>query len=102
MTDRNIPSSLKPSFFSILQNPATFNLAFGNNIVKDNVAAGSERVGFMLNGPACGPSTSSLFQNNTAHSSIVGIWLQSSSDSQQVGDKEICDSAVSSFLHVID
>ena len=63
--------------------PGTFELAFGDNLVEGNVAAGSERVGFLLNGPAC--SDAALFRNNTVHSSIVGVWLKSSESSLSAG-----------------
>ncbi len=64
-----------------LEMPGTFTLASGANTVVGNVAAGSERVGYMLAGPACG-SGASLFRDNSVHSSIVGVWLKSSSASR--------------------
>ena len=66
-----------------LQMPATYMLAFGDNTVEGNVAAGSERLGYMLYGPAC--SSMALFRNNSAHSSVVGMWLQSSVESAAEG-----------------
>ncbi|GAX81123.1 hypothetical protein CEUSTIGMA_g8557.t1 [Chlamydomonas eustigma] len=66
-----------------LQVSATFNIASSNNVVSGNTAAGSERAGFILAGPPCGAPPS--FFNNTAHSSIVGFWLKSSSESQAAG-----------------
>ena len=52
------------------------------------MAAGSERVGFLLAGPACSSSSgtaSTQFLNNTVHSSVVGVWLRSSSASLAAG-----------------
>lgn len=39
------------------------------------MAAGSERLGFLYHGAPCS-TTASLFFNNTAHSTLAGIWLQ--------------------------
>ncbi|KXZ47880.1 hypothetical protein GPECTOR_32g493 [Gonium pectorale] len=73
--------------------PATFRFHKPNNYIAGNVAAGSERVGFHLHGPPCSAINNGLngsapvtafrgyFLNNNAHSSLVGMVLQSSSES---------------------
>ncbi|KAG1667228.1 hypothetical protein FOA52_009793 [Chlamydomonas sp. UWO 241] len=63
--------------------PGTFEILSGDNIVTGNVAAGSDRVGFTLLGPAC--ANFANFANNTAHSNVVGVWLRASSESSAAG-----------------
>ncbi|KXZ47884.1 hypothetical protein GPECTOR_32g497 [Gonium pectorale] len=75
---------------------ATFRFHEPNNYIAGNVAAGSERVGFHLHGPPCSAINNGLtgsapvtafrgyFLNNSAHSSLAGMVLKSSSES--VGD----------------
>ena len=54
-----------------------------DNVVVGNSAAGSELLGFLLNGPPCtGNASESLIANNTAHSSVVGVLLQANTLSQ--------------------
>ncbi len=81
-----------------MQMPASFMISYADNVVEDNVAAGSERLGFFLAGQACsglGASTaSSSFKNNTVHSSVAGIWLASGIAGQNVGCTELANTTI--------
>ncbi|CAD5115663.1 DgyrCDS4618 [Dimorphilus gyrociliatus] len=46
-----------------------------DTVLKDNVVAGSERVGYRLDGDSCDSSKTSLISNNEAHGVLNGIWL---------------------------
>ncbi|GIL53440.1 hypothetical protein Vafri_9024 [Volvox africanus] len=65
--------------------PSSFNILEAANWVTDNIAAGSERCGFTFYGPPCGDYTNGAFLNNTAHSSLVGLWYRASSESSDAG-----------------
>lgn len=54
--------------------PSTFWLLSSNNTLTNNVAAGSERVGFMYHGQSCSVANRGQFNNNVAHSNgeVVG------------------------------
>ena len=54
--------------------PATFDIQSSFNLVANNTAAGSQRLGFNLVASACG--TSDVLTGNTAHSSLVGLMLR--------------------------
>ncbi|GIM05166.1 hypothetical protein Vretimale_9611 [Volvox reticuliferus] len=65
--------------------PSSFNILQAANWVTDNIAAGSERCGFIFYGPPCGNYANGAFLNNTAHSSLVGLWYRASSESAGAG-----------------
>ncbi|EFJ47177.1 hypothetical protein VOLCADRAFT_92355 [Volvox carteri f. nagariensis] len=65
------------SHFDIMM-PSSFSILYASNWVTDNVAAGSERYGFAYYGLPCGNFTNGSFRNNTAHSSLAGLWFQAS------------------------
>jgi hypothetical protein len=58
--------------------PGVFDIKVQPNYVFDNVAAGSERWGYILAGPPCSQANN-WFLNNTAHSGLNGMWLYASS-----------------------
>ncbi|EFJ47178.1 hypothetical protein VOLCADRAFT_92358 [Volvox carteri f. nagariensis] len=58
--------------------PSSFRIVYASNWVTDNVAAGSERYGFAYYGLPCSNFTNGSFRNNTAHSSLAGLWFQAS------------------------
>ncbi|GFR40478.1 hypothetical protein Agub_g1045 [Astrephomene gubernaculifera] len=61
---------------------ATFNILSPANWVEDNVAGGSERYGYTYYGTPCSASfLAGSFRNNTAHSSLAGMWLRASNES---------------------
>ena len=67
--------------------PGCFEVADPQNWVEGNVAAGSERMGFVYSGLPCSPSAAfrGSFANNVAHSCLVGLWLRASDDAAASG-----------------
>jgi hypothetical protein len=74
--------------------PASFKVLTPRNVITGNVAAGSERLGWDLYGMACsaaGNGTSGsgdsrfVFENNVAHTSLVGMILRASDESMAEG-----------------
>ena len=66
-----------------LMMPASFQINDARNYVDDNIAAGSERLGFMYFGLPCNPPPGfrGSFSNNVAHSNLAGMWLRASDQS---------------------
>jgi hypothetical protein len=58
--------------------PACFEVLQSENTITGNAAAGSERLGWLLNGPPCTPvaGKTSVIANNSAHSAVVGVLMQ--------------------------
>ncbi|KXZ54727.1 hypothetical protein GPECTOR_4g796 [Gonium pectorale] len=66
--------------------PSGFKIWSASNWVENNIAAGSERYGFTYYGPPCSePFLTGSFLNNTAHSCLAGMWLQSSNEAMAEG-----------------
>ncbi|PNG99164.1 Fibrocystin-L, partial [Tetrabaena socialis] len=66
--------------------PGTFDIGTSDNWIEDNVAAGSERYGFIYYGVPCNPDyATGSFRNNTAHASLAGMWLQAGEDAASSG-----------------
>ncbi|GIL91633.1 hypothetical protein Vretifemale_19242 [Volvox reticuliferus] len=81
-TIKDMPAN--KSLFDVTM-PSSFNILYAANWITDNVAAGSERYGFVFYGPPCGNYANGAFLNNTAHSSLVGLWYRASSESAGAG-----------------
>eukprot|EP00879_Flechtneria_rotunda_P011345 GHRR01011850.1.p1 GENE.GHRR01011850.1~~GHRR01011850.1.p1 ORF type:complete len:1721 (+),score=430.30 GHRR01011850.1:1256-6418(+) len=79
----------KSKFDNIL--PATFRVTTNNIVLRRNIAAGSERIGFYLAGEPCstlphprlGGGKALRVANNTAHSNLVGLMLEANDSGQR-------------------
>ncbi len=70
--------------------PAVFKVMTPRNNITGNVAAGSERLGWLLMGPPCswvnaGRDAPYMFLNNAAHASLAGMRLLASNESMAEG-----------------
>jgi hypothetical protein len=65
-----------------MDQPASFEIWASGNNVSDNVAAGSERFGFRVIADGCNQTAG--FVRNSAHTSLIGLYLQVGSDGGSV------------------
>ena len=71
-----------------LRLPATFGIYTGGNTLKDNIAAGSDRLGFDIIGEACGTADPRITRNH-AQSTTVGMIPRAGDASSAAGCTQI-------------